>query len=208
MEVDEIFSSVNYKILEFKKNQIIFNSEDECKNIYMLIEGEVEIQKNLESGKIYNILYKGIGDTLGGGILFSDSKKFQMDIMAKTDCKLLQISGESVRKILCHDSIICANIMNMMGNTIMNFNKRVELFAVTSIQRKIAFVLLNALEESEGNYIRFPISKKQWAEHLNVSRTSLSRELKKLLDDDVIAIEKNRILIKNAEYLKEIVQNC
>ncbi len=206
-EIEKILPDMKYRILEFKKKQVILNSGEICTGIYMILEGEIEVQKNLESGRLYSILYKKPGDTFGGAVLFSDTKSFQVDLMAETDCKLLQIPEDSVRNVLCADSRINSNMMNIMANTVMNLNKRVELFAVTSIRRKIAFAILNALGDGENGCIDFPISKKQWAEHLNVSRPSLSRELKKLQDENIIEIEKGRILIKNTEYLKEIIQN-
>ena len=74
-----------------------------------------------------------------------------------------------------------------------------------SIPKKIAFSLLNDFSIAENQTIYLPFSKTTWAEYLNVSRTSLSRELKIMCDQKIISMNKNEIRILQAERLETLL---
>lgn len=194
-----------HKLVRYKKNEIVVDAHEKCTQLFILIEGTAEIQKTLISGKYYNILYLKPGDVFGAGQLFSDSDTFQMDLITSSVCSFLEIGAESVRNVLLTNQQVMYNLMTIMGNMILDLNKRVELFSITAIRRKIAFSLLRAVETYDTSRFTLPISKTQWAEHLNVSRTSLSRELKKLEEEGVFIIEGERINILNSEMLNNLL---
>lgn len=100
--------------------------------------------------------------------------------------------------------VIAANIIRISANRIMQLENRVELFTFYSIQKKIAFSLLNdfAIEDQS---ILIPFSKTTWAEYLNVSRTSLSRELKNLCDAGTIKVNGRRITILQMDMLEAVL---
>lgn len=100
--------------------------------------------------------------------------------------------------------VIAANIIRISANRIMQLENRVELFTFYSIQKKIAFSLLNdfAIEDQS---ILIPFSKTTWAEYLNVSRTSLSRELKNLCDAGTIKVDGRRITILQMDMLEAVL---
>lgn len=60
-------------------------------------------------------------------------------------------------------------------------------------------------EKIKNDVLTLSFSKKAWAEHMNVSRTSLSRELRKLEIDGVISFNKRKIKINDMESLKKIL---
>ena len=76
----------------------------------------------------------------------------------------------------------------------MCLEKMIELFSFYSIRDKIAFSLINDLSAREGVEIILPFTKTAWAEYLNVSRTSLSRELKSMELDGIIKVNGNKII--------------
>lgn len=80
-----------------------------------------------------------------------------------------------------------------------------ELFSLYSIQKKIAFSLLNDFPMDEKQTISIPFSKTTWAEYLNVSRTSLSRELKILHAQEVISMKGNKIRILQIDMLESLL---
>lgn len=57
----------------------------------------------------------------------------------------------------------------------------------------------------EKQTISIPFSKITWAEYLNVSRTSLSRELKILHAQEVISMKGNKIRILQIDMLESLL---
>ena len=52
-----------------------------------------------------------------------------------------------------------------------------------------------------------PFPKATWAEYLNVSRPSLSRELKFLCEQGVIKMNKNKIVILRKDLLESLLRS-
>ena len=100
--------------------------------------------------------------------------------------------------------VIAANIIRISANRIMQLENRVELFTFYSIQKKIAFSLLNDFAIDKDQSILIPFSKTTWAEYLNVSRTSLSRELKNLCYAGTIKVDGRRITILQMDMLEAV----
>jgi len=67
-------------------------------------------------------------------------------------------------------------------------------------------VFKNTIHFDKKILIHSPFNKKTWAEYLNVSHPSLCRELKKLCNNNIIEINKDRISFLNEEALIEILQ--
>ncbi|MCG8538419.1 MAG: Crp/Fnr family transcriptional regulator [Clostridia bacterium] len=206
-EIKDILSLTTYKIKHYQKNDFIFRADQSPKYIGIILEGSIEIQNNLESGKFFNLLYKKKGEAFGGSLIFSDISMCKFDIVAKTSCDILLIYKESVLEILFKDSVIAHNMLSLFAKSILVLNKKIELFSHSSIQQKIAYSLLYNIKLNNNNIIKLPYSKKDWAEHLNVSRSSLSRELKKLNDKGVIEVHNKTIKIVQVDYLESILGN-
>ena len=125
----------------------------------------------------------------------------------------IDCSGKRARKIsradcahfdyiLCMEDWHVRSVLRLSSDRIMLLEKRVELFSLYSIQKKIAFSLLNDFDAEEGA-VRLPFTKTAWAEYLNVSRTSLCRELKRMATDGLLEINGNAIRILRADLLEE-----
>lgn len=201
----DILSRLNYKINHYQKNDFIFRADQTPDYIGIVLKGSIEIQNNMESGKFFNVLYKKEGDTFGGGLVFANTPIYKFNFIAKTGCDILLIYKQSIFEVLLLDKIIMKNILQLLAKSTIILNEKIELFSYSSIQKKIACSLL--YNTKNDNTINLLYSKKAWAEHLNVSRSSLCRELKKLSDAGIIEINNKKIKILKKDNLKAILDN-
>ena len=67
------------------------------------------------------------------------------------------------------------------------------------------FSLLNDFPMDEKQTISIPFSKTTWAEYLNVSRTSLSRELKIMCEAGIIQMRGREIRMLQKEFLEALL---
>ena len=118
---------------------------------------------------------------------------------------ILWIEKDAVLNAFLKNPVIAANIIRISANRIMQLENRVELFTFYSIQKKIAFSLLNDFAIDNDRTILIPFPKTPWAEYLNVSRTSLGRELKNLCDAGMIKVEGRRITILQMDMLEAVL---
>ena len=82
--------------------------------------------------------------------------------------------------------------------------QRLELLSYNGIAQKAAFYLLVQARQTGKTQVHIPESVSNWAMVMNVSRSSLHRELKKLETDQIIRYEPPVIKIMNPEALQKI----
>lgn len=173
-EVQLLLSTIQYRLVEFRRNQLIFSVEDKTNEIGLIIKGSIEVQKNMASGKRVSILYKGAGDMFGEGSVFSKTTTYPADIFAKEKSTILFIDKENMLYLLHRDMTLFENFMASFANRVLHLNLKTELLSYSGIQQKVAFSLLNLMDDfKKENVVHLPYAKKTWAEHLNVSRPSL-----------------------------------
>lgn len=203
-DIIAVLHNIQYVKQAFEKNQIIFRTGDTAHHIAVILTGSIEIRKNLSSGNRLSIFQRTKGEMLGGSIMFSGNPQYPCEVVAKEKSELLFIDKPSVLQVLLKNATIASNIMRISADRIMQFERRLELFSFYSIQKKIAFSLLYDFKCINGTVI-IPFSKTTWSEYLNVSRTSLSRELKALCEQGIIHMDGNRIVFLQKDLLESLL---
>ena len=204
-EIKRILSTTKYHIKKFDKNEFICRTDQYSVDIGIIISGYIEVQKILPSGNVICVFYKNRGDAFGGAVVFSNSAIYPCDVFSRDKSKILFFHKQNIFE-LCKIPLFAENLISSFANKILHYEKRLELFSYSSIKKKIAFFLLDEQKTTGNNLIQLPFTKKTWAEYLNVSRPSLSRELKKLGNDHVIKINKDNISIINKQKLENLLQ--
>lgn len=197
-EIYNILSSIDYKIETFNSGDLIFGVSQKTEYMGIILDGCVEVQKHLASGKVVSILYKERGELFGEGSIFSKTITYPCNIFAKKKTSVLLLNKNNMLNLLQNDAYLLSNFITSFANRLLALNLKTELLSYSCIQQKIAFSLLYLLDNyKKNNLITLPFSKKTWSEHLNVSRPSLFRELKNLSDKGILSISDRSIEILN-----------
>jgi CRP-like cAMP-binding protein len=203
--IHNMISTAEYYVRQYDKNEFICREDQFSVSIGIIVLGCVEIQKIFPSGHNVCLFCRNAGDMFGGAVVFSSKTLYPCEVFSRGKSKILFLNRKSIFE-MCKNTLIAENILKSFANNVLYFERRLELFSYSSIQKKIAFFLLNEMQLTGNHIIRLPFSKKTWAEYLNVSRPSLSRELKKLDNDHVIKINKDSISVLNKQGLENLLQ--
>lgn len=204
-EIQRLFQTVAYARRTFEKNEPIYRAGDPAYHIGVILSGRIEIRKYLSSGNQLSVFQRTGGEVLGGSIVFSSDPRYPCEVVAKEKSELLFIEKDKILDMALKHATIALNILRISADRIMQFEKRLELSSYYSIQKKIAFSLLHDFELDTAQTATLPFSKTTWSEYLNVSRTSLSRELKSLCDQGIIRMEGNTFTVLNRGLLEALL---
>ena len=88
MNIIDLLEQEEKKRIRYRKlakDSILFHENDVCRNIGIIIEGEVSIISYLDTGKeiIYNTLKKD--EIFGNNLLFSSEPYYKGDVLADCD---------------------------------------------------------------------------------------------------------------------------
>ena len=204
-EIQSLLSQIHYQIQDFSENEMIFAAGQPADTLGIVLSGMVAVQKIFPSGKIVTVSSRSDFDLLADATLFAQTNCYPATLVAATGSRILLLPKPELLKLFALDQAIMLNFLCSVANRIFMLNHKIELLSLNSIQAKIAHYLISASEQSGSAVIRLPFSKKAWAEHLNVSRTSLSRELRQLSTGGLISFSKRRIVINDINGLQRIL---
>ena len=204
-DIDEIMNSLHYRILLYGKGETVFRLMENADRIGIILEGYVQIQKFFPNGSQINVSAKGKGELIGSAAVFSKEQRYPCDIIALEETKIMIIHKTEMTKLMQKNNGILQNFITDISSATYMLQQRLELLSYNGIAQKIAFYLLMEYRKKKKEKIRVPESVSNWAMVMNVSRTSLHRELKKMNDEGIISYSSPFIAIIDSAKLMEML---
>ena len=198
-------NTVPHHIQRYDKGETIFHLMENASRIGIVLEGNVQAQKPFPNGSQINVSVRKAGELIGAAAAFSRSQKYPCDVVALESATIMFFLREDILLLLQKDLRIMKNFMTELATASYMLQQRLELMSYSGIAQKAAFYLLIQARQSGKNEIEIPGSVSNWAMVMNVSRSSLHRELKKLEADGLIAYAPPVIEIHDFEALQNVL---
>ncbi|GKX27699.1 transcriptional regulator [Vallitalea longa] len=204
-EIDNLLSHIQYKIESFKENEVIFSPVRTADKIGMLLSGSVDIQKLFPSGKIVIIERKKSLDLIASDSIFSRIDFYPDAVSVSSPSTILFITKTDLLHLFDLDKDFMLNFLESVSNSTLVLKHKIGILSLNSIQEKIAGYLIYNNKIYDTYCITLPFSKLAWAEYMNVSRTSLSRELRNLELKGILSFKKRKIIIHDMKRLEKLL---
>ena len=192
---NEIVNEIPFRILDYKKNEILFFEGDDCNSIGIVLDGEVEVNKGIKKKKKVNITKIKAGDMFAEAVVFSQHHKFPATIEASSDSKVLFISRENIVKMCSKYPDFIEKFMGILSTKISILNNKVSLLSMKSIRHKILFYISKEGKQDKNGHLSIKIAKQDLANKIGVERPSLSRELIKMQDENMLNMDGKKITV-------------
>lgn len=201
-EIKNILEKSNYKIMKFKKDEVIVFRGDEVKGIYINIKGELYSEMMGNKGEIKKIEDIEEGTIIASAFIFGNNPKFPVDLYARTETEIFFIEKEDFLKILQMNSSLTENILDEISNKAQFLSSKIwhGLNNKTIVQKTADYILKNMKDEE----IKFTPSLNEVANLFNVARPSLSRVIMDFTDKGILERKGRKYLVKDKEKLLEL----
>ena len=204
-ELRDDLEAVPHHIQCYDKGETVFHLMEDANRIGVILEGRVQAQKSFPNGSQVNVSLRNPGDMIGPAAVFSRSQKYPCDVVSLEPATIMMFRREDILMLLQKDLRIMKNFMAELATATYMLQQRLELLSYSGIAQKAAFYLLIQARQSGNHAIRIPGSVSNWAMIMNVSRSSLHRELKKLEADGIISYDPPTIKIHDPEALQNVL---
>jgi CRP-like cAMP-binding protein len=169
------------------------------------MDGAVSSEISDPAGKRAKLEIFTNSSIIAPGIIFAIDNTLPVTITAETDCLLLSLSKEMVVSILQTNRTCMINYLSTLGNKINILAEKIRLFQFNSIQQKIAGYLLNLYGKQGSSNLVIPYTRENLADFFGVARPSLSRELSRMSEAGIIAIDGKKIKLLKKTALKYLL---
>jgi len=189
------------KISSYKKDQIIHFEGDFCRNLEVIIEGKASIERIDETGNLFTIAELHNENILGGNLLFSKNPYYPMTITAKSDTLIIEIQKHVLFDLFIINKKFLNLFLQLISDNTLILGDKIKNYANRSARERICNYLKQEYYIQNSLKISLNISKKSLAERIGIQRTSLSRELQKMKNEELLLYDSKSITILNKNIL-------
>lgn len=203
-QVTFLLSDIKYNIKLYKKNEVVFSPHHRSDTFGILLEGSVDVQKIFSSGKIVTVNRRFSYDLVADASIFANIEYYPSTVTACENSTVLLINKPNLLRIFSKDQKIMSIFLESVSNRVLALNSTIEILSLNSVPAKIAYFLLLEHRKQNSKTVVLKFTKKSLAEHLNVSRPTLSRELKNMQLHGIISFQNKMIRILSLEKLEHL----
>ncbi len=204
-ELKNDLSSIPYHIHHYDKGEIVFHLMEDASLMGIILSGSVQAQKSFPNGSQINVSTKHTGEMIGPAAAFSTSHRYPCDIVAIKASEVIMFDKKAMLSLMQKNIKILENFTSQISSSSYMLQQRLELLSYSGIAQKAAFYLLTKERQTGSSEIKIPETVTRWALLMNVSRTSLHRELKKLEEAGLIKCSMPVISILDSDGLEDVL---
>ncbi len=189
----------------FKKGEFIYLPEEHADKIYFLTEGQVKIGTYGDASREITKAILGPGEVFGELSLIGEDKRRDF-AYAMEDTVACVMSVKDMKSMMRDHSALGLFLMKIMGSRMLEMEQRLEsLIFKDSRTRIIAFV--HELGQKKGQRVGYETVVRKFITHQEIanltatSRQTVTTVLNELRNDNLIAFNRKRLLIRDMDEL-------
>lgn len=188
-------------VKEFEANEVVTTFLLRRNQFCILLEGEAQLVTYDKEGN-KKILYYYRKNDIFGEALFKIYVDRELFVIAKKKCKVLFYPYDtaercSITNCTYHIEVL-RNLPDLILHSIAEQNFRMLLLTNKGVRDKLLTYFNNLSIENNSKSFILPLSLTDLSDYLMVDRSAMMRELKRMIDDNIIKKNKNKITLLNS----------
>jgi len=161
-------------LLEFRKGQIIFNSDQPSRNLYLVMEGSIKVSRVADDG------HQVVVDIYQPNEFFGESALLSLPLRseqasAMTDSKLMMWTTAEVEEMMLRRPRLALALLQVQVQRTIDFTNRIESFSSDNISRRLARSLIRFADrqgnrDPEGAMHMAPLTHELLSQYVGTSR--------------------------------------
>lgn len=198
-EIESMLDCLGARLCTYKKGEYILRQGEHLSDIFVLVEGNLNIQREDYWGNRSILGQISVGEMFGAAYAAPESGAMLNDVIALEDSSIILFN---VKQILTACPSACrfhSMVVQNMFFAISEKNRKLVQKLVHMSKRTIREKLISYLSEEakKQNSSKFTINfnRQQLADFLSVDRSAMSNELCKMRDEGLLIFDKNHFVL-------------
>lgn len=201
---NEILKKLDFKLYEYEENTVVIEQGNMCCNLYILLEGVLEVHIIDANGNEILIEHIEAPRTFATPHLFKKDNRFPATFKTVERSVLLTATKDSTFGLISKHPDILKSFLCVSGNCNVCTTLRLDVLSRKTIRERILVYLLKRLEKGTS-IVKVAHTLTQLAEYVNVTRPALSTEFNKMEKEGLIRRKENNYIELNLKVIKGIV---
>lgn len=195
----------------YRPDSYLFLLGDIVNSVGIILDGEVEIVKESITGGRHIIAILTTSDLFGEGIVCTSTRRSPVIARTRTSATICFLPFERLlstcgRACGFHTRLI-HNMMLILGEKNLLLNRKIDLLTLKGMREKLATYLITYSNQVHATKFYLPFNRNDLAEFLNVSRTSMCRELGRMKEEGLIDYHRNEVRLLDLNALIQCLED-
>ncbi|SDZ74720.1 CRP/FNR family transcriptional regulator, anaerobic regulatory protein [Thalassobacillus cyri] len=210
----ELLSSVDH-VQKIEKNRFLFQEGEDADQMFIIQSGRIQISKISPDGRELSLRICQKGDIIGELTLFTDDATYLLNAKVMEDAEVAVIKKDYLERELLTNTELAFEFMKWMSE---HFRKTQTKFRDLVLHGKKGALYSTLIRLTNSYGVKRPddilidivLTNQELANFCGTSRESVNRMLSDLKRKEVLEMEKNKIVVKDLQYLKDEIncENC
>jgi len=194
-DIQKYINSGHFKIKSYSQNTIIHFEGDLCTKLEIILSGDVVVERLDESGGLLTIAEFLNNDIIGGSLLFSKKNEYPMTVTCRESSVVMEINKDLLFDMFIKNPNFLRKYLEYSADNTTNLSDKLRHYVKRTIRESLMSFIEHEIKIQNSNRIMLGMTKKALADKIGVQRTSLSRELSKMVKDGLITFDKESITL-------------
>ena len=198
-DILSMLNCLNAAVREYNKGEYAFRQGEYIRNLMILAEGRLHIQKEDYWGNL-NILNEiRTGEMFGEAYIVPNSGTLMNDVIAVETSTVLFFDMERILTVCPSACPFHTQLIKNIFYTISDKNKslvqKLSYMSERSTREKLLSYLSDEAKRQNSSSFSIPFNRQQLADFLSVDRSAMSNELCKLRDESMLDFHKSEFTL-------------
>lgn len=195
------------RLRRVRRKEKVFREDDPADRFYFVVDGRIKIVKRGRHGKDQILNMIPPGESFAEAAMFAGGK-YPASAEALMDSELIYFPRSDFTAILRKNPELSMRMLASLSRFCRHFLDLLEDLSLKSVPARVAGYFLTRFHNKmlrPGDPFDLGISKGELASQLGIANETLSRTLRRLKDQGLIAMKRREVKILDPEGLKDLV---
>ena len=198
-DILSMLNCLNATVREYNKGEYAFRQGEHIRNLMILAEGRLHIQKEDYWGNLNILNEVRTGEMFGEAYIAPNSGTLMNDVIAAETSTVLFFDTERILTVCPSACPFHTRLVKNMFYTISDKNKslvrKLSYMSQRSTREKLLSYLSDEAKRQNSSSFSIPFNRQQLADFLSVDRSAMSGELCKLRDEGMLDFHKSEFTL-------------
>ena len=180
--IETLFRESANRLSAYKEGELVAMQGDECRSLYLLMEGEVHTFMTSDDGKEVLVERMRAPEVLAPAFLYGSENHFPVSIKAVSDCRVWVLSKVSFFHAMQEQEALLRNFLQLVSDRSLFLSRKFKEFALHNLTTRVVGYLKQHHTIQNLQEVAFI---------LGVARPSLSRALAMLVSQGTVVKQEN-----------------
>ncbi len=183
-QLEILLTNSHYLIKKYRKGASIAMRGDHISHLIYLLSGSLQSTMNDINGNVKQIERFNHFEIIAPAFLFGEQSVFPVNLIAVENSELLMIPKDQFLLMMQQDQAILMAFLKLISNKTQLLTKKIWFsFSKRTIREKImSYFMQNSINDT----VKLKMNLTQLAQLFDITRPSLSRELRKMIKEGII----------------------